>query len=86
MRDAEALRHRTGATWTSLTWAEVGEQVRRRALGFRELLRPEAGVDEDVVPGELQPIPLLEREARNRHDELGAAAGPRTKDLHRVNV
>ncbi|MCC8247363.1 AMP-dependent synthetase/ligase [Saccharothrix luteola] len=43
--DAEALRHRTGSGWTSLTWAEVGEQVRRRALGFRGLgVRDEARV------------------------------------------
>ncbi|GAB3009355.1 AMP-dependent synthetase/ligase [Saccharothrix stipae] len=43
--DAEALRHRVGDTWTSLTWAEVGEHVRRRALGFRELgVRDEARV------------------------------------------
>ncbi|MEU4742080.1 AMP-dependent synthetase/ligase [Actinosynnema sp. NPDC023658] len=43
--DAEALRHRTGDTWTSLTWAEVGEHVRRRALGFRQLgVRDEARV------------------------------------------
>ncbi|MFI9010639.1 AMP-dependent synthetase/ligase [Actinosynnema sp. NPDC053489] len=43
--DAEALRFRTGDAWTSLTWAEVGEQVRRRALGFRALgVRDEARV------------------------------------------
>jgi long-chain acyl-CoA synthetase len=43
--DTEALRYRTGDTWTSLTWAEVGEHVRRRALGFREMgVRDEARV------------------------------------------
>ncbi|MFD1150001.1 AMP-dependent synthetase/ligase [Saccharothrix hoggarensis] len=43
--DGEALRHRTGDTWTSMTWAEVGEHVRKRALGFRELgVRDEARV------------------------------------------
>ncbi|WP_158851569.1 AMP-dependent synthetase/ligase [Saccharothrix deserti] len=43
--DAEALRYRTGDSWTSLTWTDVGEHVRRRALGFRELgVRDEARV------------------------------------------
>ncbi|MEV0679583.1 AMP-dependent synthetase/ligase [Actinosynnema sp. NPDC050436] len=35
--DAEALRHRADGGWRSLTWREVGEQVRARALGFRQL-------------------------------------------------
>ncbi|QFZ22145.1 AMP-dependent synthetase/ligase [Saccharothrix syringae] len=35
--DREALRHRDGDAWKSMTWAEVGEEVRRRALGFRQL-------------------------------------------------
>ncbi|MEU7899719.1 long-chain fatty acid--CoA ligase [Nonomuraea sp. NPDC049152] len=35
--DAEAYRHPAGAGWESLTWAQVGEQVRPLALGLAEL-------------------------------------------------